>query len=157
MYAWNMFTSTCTVYNVTTKLFLKCTLIDHHWKKKPLIITTTNQNKGKIICLGCGKMLRNDLVAIGFSSASDWLRIAGVIWRNLRAYRAEGKTTNSNPWLLSTLPYPPEFRIHILDIPLERLTFQFLAQCKSALNAVKRDGGTKVVIRIKERTSTAII
>ena len=55
------------------------------------------------------------------------------------------------------LPYPPEFRIHILDIPLERLTFQFLAQCKSALNAVKRDGGTKVIIRIKERTSTAII
>ena len=42
-------------------------------------------------------MLCNDLVAIGFSSASDWLRIAGVIWRNLRAYRAEGKTTNSNP------------------------------------------------------------
>ena len=94
MYACNMFTSTCTLYSVTTKLFLKCTLIDHHWKKKKtLIITTTNQNKGKIKCLGCGKMLHNDLVAIGFSFAPDWLRIAGVIWRNLRAYRAEGKTT----------------------------------------------------------------
>ena len=80
MYACNMFTSTCTLYSVTTKLFLKCTLIDHHWKKKKtLIITTTNQNKGKIICLGCGKMLHNDLVAIGFSFAPDWLRIAGVI------------------------------------------------------------------------------
>ena len=160
------FLNTCTLA-ICVQVHVHCTvwLLSYFWsalwliiiKKNPLIITTTNQNKGKIICLGCGKMLHNDLVAIGFSFAPDWLRIAGVIWRNLRAYRAEGKTTNSNPWLLSTLPYPPEFRIHILDIPLERLTFQFLAQCKSALNAVKRDGGTKVIIRIKERTSTAII
>lgn len=96
------FLNTCTLA-ICLQVHVHCTvwLLSYFWsalwliiiKKKPLIITTTNQNKGKIICLGCGKMLRNDLVAIGFSFAPDWLRIAGVIWRNLRAYRAEGKTT----------------------------------------------------------------
>ena len=97
------FLNTCTLA-ICLQVHVHCTvwLLSYFWsalwliiieKKKTLIITTTNQNKGKIKCLGCGKMLHNDLVAIGFSSASDWLRIAGVIWRNLRAYRAEGKTT----------------------------------------------------------------
>ena len=107
------FLNTCTLA-ICLQVHVQCTvwLLSYFWsalwliiiKKKPLIITTSNQNKGKIICLGCGKMLHNDLVAIGFSSASDWLRIAGVIWRNLRAYRAEGETTAILDYFQSTLP-----------------------------------------------------